>query len=157
MSAQWAPAGREEAFVLEQRRRAVHAVVALAAVGVLIALALRFVIHDGRQDIDLRDWVGDDGSWAQRMMPGARMATDELCDEALPCVQAVTAETLTMYRFTTEDEAATAAREFGGDAYLSHWIVVRFEADRLTPAQRREFGRSLDCVDVGIADDGREC
>jgi len=141
--------------VLDLRRPGIG--LGVAATCVLGGGVAWLVTYDGRQDIDLQQWAADDGSWARQLMPGARTATDELCSHELPCVQALTSDTLTMYRFASEDEAADAARRFGGDAYLSHWIVVRFEPEALTPAQRREFGRSLDCVDVGIADDGTEC
>ena len=126
----------------------------LVVVGVVLAVVLT---SDGRKNIDLQDWVGRDDAWSRQMMPGARPATGELCGEKLPCVQAVTSQNLTMYRFASEDDAAAAARTFGADAHLSHWIVVRYEPGRLTAAQRQEFADDLDCVNVGIADDGREC
>ncbi len=38
------------------------------------------------------------------MIPGARWATDELCGEDLRCIEALTSDTLTMYRFAERDD-----------------------------------------------------
>ncbi|MGY1671439.1 hypothetical protein [Geodermatophilus sp. SYSU D00710] len=66
-------------------------------------------------------------------------------------------ETLTMYRFDDREDAVAVAREFAGEAYLSGWIVVRFERDGLTAEERREFANTLDCIDVGVPGGGPEC
>ena len=91
------------------------------------------------------------------MVPNARWATDALCGADLPCAQAVQADTLTMYRFADRQDAIAATRHFAGESYLSGWIVVRFEPGALTRAQRSEFAAGLDCLHVGITEDGVEC
>jgi hypothetical protein len=128
-----------------------------AAVGALTVYVLSdgFLYH-GRKDIDLDAWVGGESAWAS-VMPGAHWATADLCGDELPCTQAVQADTLTMYRFAERDDAVVASRTFAGEAYTSGWIVVRFNPDGLTPAQRTEFVTSLDCINVGIAEGGVEC
>ena len=113
--------------------------------------------YGGRDHIDLDSWVGADDSWTQTAMPGAAWATDELCGTDLPCVQAVRSDTLTMYRFEDRDDAVAAARGYAGEGYLSGWIVVQFEPDGLTSAERSEFAGYLDCVNVGVAEGGLEC
>jgi hypothetical protein len=115
--------------------------------------ALFVLNYDGRQDIELQRFVGDT-AW---MMPNARMATDELCDEGLPCVQAVESDTLTMLKFRTKEEAAAVAAAAPGDSHLSGWIVVRYRAAELSEGQREEFEGFLDCHYVGIGADGQEC
>ena len=90
-------------------------------------------------------------------MPGARWATDELCDAERPCIQAVESDTLTMYRFEDREDAVAASREFAGEAYLSGWIVVRFEPGGLTAAERRECAGYLECINGGVAEGGLEC
>lgn len=136
------------------------------AAGVVIgamsgALAVYVVSDDfrygGREDIDLGRWVQPGDPWTDSMMPGARLATDQLCTSELPCIQAVESDTLTMYRFDEREDAVAAARSFAGEAYQSGWIVVRFEPDGLTAAERREFAGSLDCINVGVAEGGLEC
>ena len=67
------------------------------------------------------------------------------------------AVTFAMDRFADRDDAVAAARRFAGEAYLSSWIVVRFEPGALTRAQRGDFAASLDCLHVGITEDGVEC
>ncbi|WP_409329162.1 hypothetical protein [Trujillonella humicola] len=114
-------------------------------------------LYGGREHIDLESWVEREDAWTERMMPNARWATEELCGADLPCMQAVQADTLTMYRFDEREDAVAAARDFAGEAYLSGWIVVRFEADVLSAAERREFAYSLDCINVGVAEGGLEC
>lgn len=132
--------------------------VAGAAVGALaVYVSTDDFRYGGRQDIDLEAWVGAEDAWTQSMVPGARRATDELCDADLPCIQAVRSDTLTMYRFADREDAVAAARGFAGEAHLSGWIVVRFEPGALTAAERREFAAGLDCVDVGVAEGGLEC
>ena len=113
--------------------------------------------YGGREDIDLGGWVQPGDPWTESMMPGTQWATDQLCGPELPCIQAVESDTLTMYRFAEREDAVAAARSFAGEAYLSGWIVVRFEPDGLTAAERREFAGSLDCIHVGIAEGGLEC
>jgi hypothetical protein len=111
----------------------------------------------GRADIDLGGWAHPHDDWGRAMMPGARWATDQLCGADIPCSQAVRSDTLTMYRFTDRDDAVATARHLAGEAYLSGWIVVRFEPGGLTAAQRRDFVSTLDCIDVGVAEGGLEC
>lgn len=129
-----------------------------AAVGALAVYAgsddLRY---SGRQHIDLSDWVDRDDAWTRSMMPSARWATEELCGAALPCTQAVQSDALTMLRFAEQEDAVAAARDLAGEAYLSGWIVVRFEPGVLTRAERSEFAVTLDCTNVGITEDGVEC
>ncbi|MGY1737933.1 hypothetical protein [Geodermatophilus sp. SYSU D00684] len=113
--------------------------------------------YGGREHIDLGSWVGAEDAWTQSMVPGARWATDELCGADLPCRQAVQSDTLTMYRFAEREDAVAAARDFAGEAYLSGWIVVRFEPGKLTRAERSELAAGLDCINVGVTEDGLEC
>ncbi|WP_147251429.1 hypothetical protein [Blastococcus sp. TBT05-19] len=113
--------------------------------------------YDGRKHIDLAGWAEADDAWTREMMPGARWATDELCSDELPCDQAVTSETLTMYRFDDHADAVAAAREFAGEAYKSGWIVVRFEPGALSREERQAFVGGLDCINVGVTEDGVEC
>jgi hypothetical protein len=113
--------------------------------------------YGGREHIDLGGWVGAEDAWTQSMMPGARWATDELCGADRPCRQAVQSDTLTMYRFAEREDAVAAARDFAGEAYLSGWIVIRFELGKLTQAERAEFAAALDCINVGVTEDGLEC
>ena len=134
------------------------AVAAGVVVGVaLVAVVVFLATFDGRRLIDLGAWVGAQDPWRQSMVPNARWATDELCDADLPCTQAVQSDTLTMYRFADRDDSVRAARYFAGESYLSGWIVVRFEPGALTAEQRREFAAGLDCLHVGITEDGVEC
>ena len=129
-----------------------------AAVGALaVYVGTDDFVYGGREDIDLDAWVAADDAWTQSMMPGARWATDELCGAELPCGQAVQSDTLTMYRFAEREDAVAAARDFAGEAYLSGWIVVRFEPGKLTREKRSEFAAGLDCVNVGVTEDGLEC
>jgi hypothetical protein len=131
---------------------------AAGGVGGVALLALAGCgVFDGRQDIDLGGWVGAEDAYTQQIVPNARWATDELCGDARPCIQAVQADTLTMYRFAEQEDALATAREFAGEAYLSGWIVVRFEPGKLTKEQRWDFATTLDCINVGVTEDGVEC
>jgi hypothetical protein len=118
----------------------------LAVLGWLVAGlvgAYAFVDHDGRQDIDLTGYLQD------RYLPGARIATDELCDADFRCIQALDSETLTMRRFESATEAAAAASMLGGDVRLSGWIVVAFKEGGLTDDERSEFMAAQYCDHVG--------
>ncbi|RBY96323.1 hypothetical protein DQ237_10765 [Blastococcus sp. TF02-8] len=129
-----------------------------ALVGAGIVLAANAVLsYDGRKQIDLAGWAESRDAWDREMMPGARWATDELCTDDLPCSQAVTSDTLTMYRFADHADAVAAARRFAGEAYKSGWIVVRFEPGALDREDRQAFVGVLDCINVGITEDGVEC
>ena len=129
----------------------------------LVVLALGFPLggigavafaasYEGRGDLLIDDIVGAD-PWGRQMVPGAREATGEFCDEELPCVEALTSETLTMYRFPDSEQAAAAADSFGEHGYLSGWVAVRYEPDALTPRQRAEFERGIGCVGSSAGED----
>ncbi len=114
-------------------------------------------LHGARRHTTLDGRVGATDAWTRSVAPGAREATGELCDADLPCTEAVRADTLTLYRFAERGDAVAAARGPAGEAYLSGWIVVRFDPGELTPEQRREVALRFDCTNVGIAEDGYEC
>ena len=88
----------------------------------------------------------------------ARVTTilDRRGDIDLPCVQAVTSETLTMYRFPEQEQAVAMARGLAGEAYRSGWIVIHVEPGALTLAERRDIALSVDCTNVGVTADGVE-
>ncbi|MGY1795151.1 hypothetical protein ACI796_14330 [Geodermatophilus sp. SYSU D00525] len=136
---------------------AAGAVVGAAVGGLAVYLGSDGFLYGGREHVDLGSWVRAENPWTESVVPGARWATDELCGADLPCIQAVRAETLTMYRFADREDAVATARAFAGEAHLSGWIVVRFEPGGLTAAERREFAATLDCVNVGVAEGGLEC
>ena len=126
----------------------------LAFVGGLAWLALGY---DGRQDIDLETWAHPQDDWTRSMMPGAHWNTDELCTPDFPCIQAVTSETLTMYRFEWRPLAVAAAERFGDDGYLTGWIAVRYEPGELSAAQREDFEYSISCINTWVGEEGQDC
>ena len=123
----------------------------LAVLGVVL-LATR----DGRQDLVLSDVVGRD-AWSRSLMPGMRWATDELCGGELPCVEAVTSETLTLYRFEERDDAVAAAERFGDQGYLTGWIAVRYEPGGLSDAERTDFEYGISCINTWVGEEGQDC
>ena len=112
--------------------------------------------YDGRGDLLIDDLVGTD-PWIRDMVPGAREATDEFCGAELPCVEALTSRTLTMYRFAERDQAAAAAESFGEHGYLTGWIAVRYEPGRMDRAQRADFEEHIGCAGTSVAEDGVDC
>ncbi|NEM04529.1 hypothetical protein [Geodermatophilus normandii] len=130
------------------------------AVGLVVGAGLVEDYHwledDGsRRHVDLGTFVDTGGDPAA--LPGGRWVTGDVCDEEVPCIQAVRSDALTVYRFADRDDAVALARSFAGDAYLSGWIVVRFEPGALTAAERVSFASDLDCINVGVAEGGLEC
>jgi hypothetical protein len=120
------------------------------AAGVLLPVAADAL--DGRRALRLERLADDP------LLPGARSATDRLCGPALPCAEALQADTARLYRFADRDDAVAATRALAGEAYRSGWIVVHFTpAGALTPEQRAELALLLDCLHVGRAEDGYEC
>ncbi len=132
--------------------------VGVVLVAGIAASAVWLMTYDGRKDIDLGRWVEAEDPWTQAVMRDARFAADELCGAASPCLQAVTSETLTMYRFGERGDAIAAAQSFGEDGYLSGWIVVRYEPGRLTPrAAVPTFEYSIGCINTWVSEDGHDC
>ena len=133
--------------------------VALGLVGAALfgALFWAMFIYDGRKDLDLSPWASPEDPWTRSMMPGAHWATDELCDDAMPCIQAVASETVTLYRFAERDQAVAAAESFGDDGYLTGWIAVRFQPGGLTAADRDDVEYSIGCINTWVSEDGRDC
>ena len=91
------------------------------------------------------------------MMPNPRWATGELCDDELPCIQAVTSDTVTLYRFEDRDDAVAAAETFGEDGYLTGWIAVRYEEGALTAAERYDFEYRISCINTWVGEEGQDC
>ena len=142
---------------LQWAKRALLALSTLLAVAVAGFFLWAFVLHDPRKDIDLAAWAGPHSAWHRAMMPGARWATEELCGRRLPCIQAVTSETLTLYRFAERGQAVAAAESFGDDGYLTGWIAVLYEPGGLSPAQRDDFEYGIGCINTWVSEDGRDC
>lgn len=108
-------------------------------------------IHDPREDIDLSIFLED-----SRHLPHASLATEELCNEKIPCVQALQAETMTLFKFASRDHARSVERSLGEDAHRAGWIVVRYEPE--TPnGLRQAFEEYIDCINTWETDDGRRC
>ena len=139
------------------RTRGVLAVAIGIPLGLVAVLAYLFVFYDGRQEIDLAGWVGPQSAYDREMMPNPRWATDELCGDELPCIQAVTSDTLTMYRFARREHAIEAAESFGDDGYLTGWIAVRYEPGGLTESQRSGFQNGIACINTWVGEDGQDC
>ena len=135
----------------------VRGAVAVLAVALVGTFWWAFFFHDGRKSIDLESWAEPADSFTADLMPGARWATDELCTREFPCTQAVTSDTLTMYRFEHRLFAVAAAEHFGENAYLTGWIVVRFEPGALSAEDRDAFEGSVGCINTWVSEDGRDC
>jgi len=115
------------------------------------------VFYDGRQDIDLGRWVDSQEPWDREFMPNARWATDELCGDELLCIEAMTSDTLTMYRFARREHAVDAAESFGDDGYLTGWIAVRYEPGVLSESDRTAFEDYIACINTWVGEQGQDC
>ena len=139
------------------RTRGVLALALGIPLALVAVLAYLFVFYDGRQEIDLAGWVGPQSAYDREMMPNPRWATDELCGDELLCIQAVTSDTLTLYRFARREHAVEAAESFGDDGYLTGWIAVRYEPGGLTESQRSEFEYGISCINTWVGEQGQDC
>jgi hypothetical protein len=111
----------------------------------LVSLGSTLINHDGRQDIDLQTFVDSSGLH----LTSGRMATEELCSDMLPCIQAVDSDTMTLRRFESAHEASAGAAALGGNIRLAGWILVEFKAGALSEAEKSDFLSTLYCVHVG--------
>ncbi|MGX5653762.1 hypothetical protein ACWKWC_03215 [Geodermatophilus nigrescens] len=130
------------------RTRRDLAFLCVGIVGVLIGifgLAKWFLSYDGRSAIDLSSFVQDPGP----SMPGAAMATADLCTTTLACIQGVDSTTLTLRRFDSAQQASAAAATLGGDVRFAGWIVVEFKPGALAEDNRSNFMSALYCLHVG--------
>jgi hypothetical protein len=119
-----------------------------AILGLLVGLASlgwTLVNYDGRQDIDLDSFVES----SELGLPGGRIATEDLCTEILPCVQAVDSDAMTLRRFDSAQEASAGAAALGGDVRVAGWILVEFTAGELSEAEKSDFMATLYCINVG--------
>ena len=139
------------------RPRSVVAVAVGVPLGGIALLAYLFYSYDGRQAIDLGSWVGPQTAYDREMMPNPQWATDELCDDDLPCIQAVTSDTLTLYRFARREHAVAAAESFGDDGYLTGWIAVRYETGALSESERYDFEYAISCINTWEGEEGQDC
>ena len=139
------------------RARGVLSLAVGLPVAFVAALTWLVVFHDGRESIDLERWANPQDAWTQELMPGARWATDELCGPEFPCIQAVTSDTLTMYRFAEREFAVNAAEHFGEDGYLTGWIAVRYEPGALSAQDRYGFEYGISCINTWVGEEGQDC
>lgn len=111
----------------------------------LVCLGSSLISYDGRQDIGLESFVEPPDS----SLPGGRIATEDLCSEILPCIQAVDSDTMTLRRFDSAQQASAGAAALGGDVRVAGWILVEFKPGALSDAEKSEFMATLYCVNVG--------
>lgn len=128
----------------DRHPRRVLTTVALVVVTAFVALTAWYLALDTRQFLDIEESLLQPGSGADPFMPGARSVPDELCGAPGTCIQAVTSETVDVFRYSTREEAAAAAASWGVDGYHSYWIAVRFVPGRLSPYERGEFVEGFD-------------
>ena len=96
--------------------------------------------YDGRKAIDLSRWLDDP------QLPNERMATEDLCNDRIPCIQALESETVNLYRFEDGKQAAAAAVELGPDSRVAGWIVAEFEPAGMSPREQSSFLTGLYCT-----------
>lgn len=86
-------------------------------------------------------------TYAQAGIPvsGIRDQTASKCVDVSACVQVVTTDQLTVWRFAEKEDAAMYAAEID-DAHLSDFIVVEFVRGELTPTQRRNAAGMVDSM-----------
>ena len=116
--------------------------------GILVGLASlgwTLVNYDGRQNIDLETFVDS----PHLGIPGSQIATEDLCSEVLPCVQAVDSDTMALRRFDSAQEASAGAAALGGDVRVAGWILVEFKDGALSDAGKSAFMSTLYCINVG--------
>lgn len=118
---------------------------ATVAVGALSALALLTSCSTGKyvdlDDIFLR-YPGEEWSLAANPVE----ITDEVCDDAFPCLQAYKTDQAQYFKFKTRDAAAQAVTEFGDDGYQSNFIAIHFTDTSLTSNERGQITEWLDSM-----------
>ena len=96
--------------------------------------------YDGRKAIDLSQWLDDS------QLLNERMATEDLCNDSIPCIQALESEEVNLYRFEDGKQAAAAAVDLDGDSYVAGWIVAEFKPAGMSPDERASFLTGLYCT-----------
>ncbi len=96
--------------------------------------------YDGRKTIDLSQWLEDP------QLLNERMATEDLCNDSTPCIQALESETVNLYRFEDGKQAAAAAADLGPDSRVAGWIVAVFKPAGMSPVEQDSFLRGLYCT-----------
>lgn len=115
--------------------------------GVLFGLAIFYwslINYDGRRDIDLEGFVEPPGT----LLPGGRMATEDLCTDMLPCTQAVDSDSMTLRRFDSAPQTSAGAAMLGGDVRVAGWILVEFKPGALSDDEKSNFLSTLYCIHV---------
>jgi hypothetical protein len=86
-------------------------------------------------------------TYAQAGIPvsGILDESESRCPGSSTCVQAVTTDQLTVWRFANREDAATYAAGID-DAHLSDFIVLEFVPGALTPVQQRNSASMVDSM-----------
>ena len=96
--------------------------------------------YDGRKSIDLLRWLD------HPQLVNERMATEDLCNDTIPCIQALESEEVNLYRFEDGKLAAAAAVDLDGDSYVAGWIVAEFKSAGMSPEEQDSFLTGFYCT-----------
>ena len=117
--------------------------IVFALIGWTLGLAASCVAveyYDGRKSIDLSQWLD------HPQLRNERMATEDRCNDTIPCIQALESEEVNLYRFEDGKLAAAAAVDLDGDSYVSGWIVAEFKPAGMSPDEQASFLTGFYCT-----------
>lgn len=117
--------------------------IVFALIGWTLALTASCVAvdyYDGRKTIDLSGWLD------HPQLRNERMATEDLCNDSIPCIQALESEEANLYRFEDGKLAAAAAVDLDGDSYVAGWIVAEFRPAGMSPDEQASFLTGFYCT-----------
>ncbi|KFF57982.1 hypothetical protein JF66_22050 [Cryobacterium sp. MLB-32] len=73
--------------------------------------------------------------------------TQTECTDEVPCVSALAADELSIYKFSSQDDAKAFADTLGTDGYQSDWIVLNFEhATGAEESDNLRYGALIDAM-----------
>ncbi|MBG6055218.1 hypothetical protein IWX81_001629 [Salinibacterium sp. CAN_S4] len=122
----------------------VAAAVGIALILCLVTIVMWLFTRDSRVDLQPEYFVGVEGQSGISLLDGAVDVTSATCGDEYACESAWGTDDLVLMKFATKDDAASAARMIGANAYPSDWLVANFIGDSVSDNDRRFASEVLD-------------
>ncbi|MFT3888889.1 MAG: hypothetical protein QM713_12095 [Arachnia sp.] len=105
-----------------------------------------------RGQLDLEAYVAANRDDEWTAAHGLRVATEEVCTSAVPCVQAIRGDGFALLKFASLEEASTYAGALGDDGVQLDPLVLDFTAGTLSESQREDVIYTFSNVNASSAD-----
>lgn len=103
-----------------------------------------------RSTIDLEKFAEYQDEWT--VQHGIVVATDDICTESVPCVQAIRGNHFSVLKFRTLRDAEEHVESLGDEGHQIDPLVIEFTAGELSSAEREDVIYTFSNLNASSAD-----